>query len=347
MPTQVLKRTSRSSIRRCVFAFAAVVLATCVFVADHLNADQKPSARKKPKEETSLPTSPGVPTGPESKTTAPANPNASAIRATAAAFIKAFNAGDAKGVASLWAPNGTAVDDDGTVFKGRQAIEDQYAALFKAHPGARVEVSIKSIDFPTATTAIEEGESQVLTKDDAPPSVSRYTVVHVLEDGKWLMANVHETSVPVASNFDQLQDLAWVVGEWQAKGKGVTSVHKIHWIANKNFIQRDYAVHRDGMLASSGTQIIGWDPESHRIISWSFDSSGGYGTGIWTPAADGWRIESSGVTVDGVPTSSKDHLVVLPDDKNVVGFRSTDRRLGDTKLPDTGELVLDRAPQKH
>jgi uncharacterized protein (TIGR02246 family) len=283
----------------------------------------------------------------DKKTDAAPKEAEAAIRATADAFVKAFNAGDAKALADLWTANGTVVDEQGTIYKGRKAIEQEYAALFKAHPTARIEVAVKSIDFPTPTTAIEDGTAQVMTKDNSPPSAGRYTVVHVQEDGKWLMASVHESATPVASNFAQLEELGWLVGDWDAKAPGVKAHSKIRWIANKSFIQRDYSVHRDGLLASSGTQIVGWDPQSHRIVSWSFDSSGGYGNGIWTETPEGWRIESSGMTADGVPTSSKDQVIRVPGDDNVFGFRSVDRHLGDTKLPDVGEVVLDRVLQKH
>ena len=89
-----------------------------------------------------------------------------AIRATADAFVKAFNARDAKGIASLWTPNGTLADEREQIFKGRKAIEEQYAALFKEHPTARMQVAIKSIEFPTPTTAVEDGVTQVMTRDN-------------------------------------------------------------------------------------------------------------------------------------------------------------------------------------
>jgi len=269
-----------------------------------------------------------------------------AIRATADAFVTAFNKGDAKAVANLWAPNGTLTADGDQVLKGRKAIEDEYAALFKEHPTARMQVGIKSIEFPTPTTAIEEGVAQVVTKDNSPPAASRYTAVHVQQDGKWLMASVHDSTIAVPSSFSQLQDFAWLVGKWEAKSDGMSAHSTTRWIANKSFLQRDFSVHRDNLLASSGTQIIGWDPRSHQIVSWTFDSSGGYGTGTWSAAPEGWRIESVGVTADGVPTSSRDLLIRVPGDDNVFGWRSFDRRLGETKLPDTGEVVLDRVPEK-
>ena len=274
------------------------------------------------------------------------NGDDAAIRATAAAFVKAFNAGDPKAVAGLWTADGTVGNDEGSLIKGQKAIEEEYATLFKQHPTARMQVAIKSIEFPTPTTAIEDGMAQVLTKDNAPPSASRYTAVHVLENGHWFMASVRESSIPVASNFDQLQGLGWLVGNWELKADGAQVASRIRWIANKSFLQRDFSVHRDGLLASSGTQIVGWDARSRQVVSWTFDSSGGYGTGTWTAAANGWQIESAGVTAEGVPTSSKDHLIRVPGEDNVFGWRSVDRKLGETKLPDTREVVLDRVPDK-
>jgi uncharacterized protein (TIGR02246 family) len=337
MPTSPMKRTnSLRNSQRIAFAAAATLFATCV------SADDKTAQ----KEAAPLTPAPIAQAASEKKTAAKPNPEEAAIRATAQAFIKAFNAGDAKAVADLWTVNGTAADEAGNIFKGRKAIEEQYAALFKAHPSVRMRVSIKSIDFPTPTMAIEDGLAQVMTNDNEPPAASRYTAVHVQEDGKWLTASVRESSIPVASNFSHLEELGWLVGDWQGKTENAVSHHKIRWIANKSFLQRDYSVNREGLLASTGTQIIGWDPRSRQIVSWSFDSSGGYGMGIWTAVPDGWQIESNGMTADGVPTSSKDHLVRIPGQGNVFGFRSTDRQIGDTKLADVPEFVLDRVPQK-
>jgi uncharacterized protein (TIGR02246 family) len=313
--------------RSIALAAAAIVFVTCVSAAE-------------PKPPKAL----GAPS--EKKTPAPSNPNEAAIRATAEAFTKAFNAGDAKAVAALWTANGTVADEQGNVFKGRKAIEEQYASLFKSHPTARMHVAIQSIDFPTPTTAIEDGMAQVLTKDNEPPAASRYTVVHVQEDGKWLMASVREAAIPVASNFPQLQDLGWLVGSWESKADGVVARSEIRWIASKSFLQRDFYVHRDGLLASAGTQIIGWDPRTEQVVSWTFDSTGGHGTSAWSAAPDGWRIESAGVTADGLPTVSKDHLIRVPGENNVFGWRSADRKLGAGTLPDVPEVVFDRVVKK-
>jgi uncharacterized protein (TIGR02246 family) len=336
MPTPTLKRASLLSLcRPLALASVAIVFVTCVS-----GAEQNPAKDAGPKTSSA----PAVAT--EKKTPAQPNPSEATIRATAEAFIKAFNAGDAKALANLWTANGTVADEQGNVVKGRKAIEEEYAALFKAHPTARMQVAIKSIDFPTPTTGVEDGMTQVVTTDNDPPAASRYTVVHVQEDGKWLMASVRESAMPVASNFAQLQELGWLVGDWESKSNDTTARSHIRWIANKSFLQRSFSVRRDGFIVASGTQIVGWDPRSERIVSWIFDSSGGYGTAVWSAAPEGWGIDSVGVTADGVPTSSKDRLIRVPGESNVFGWRSTDRKLGDTKIPDVPEVVFDRIKQK-
>src|SRR5262249_23168540 len=57
-----------------------------------------------------------------------------AIRANVAAFVRAYNAGDAKAVAALFVPDGLIMDKDGTTAEGREAIKDTFAKVFAAEP---------------------------------------------------------------------------------------------------------------------------------------------------------------------------------------------------------------------
>jgi uncharacterized protein (TIGR02246 family) len=272
--------------------------------------------------------------------------NEKAIRATADDFSNAFNRADAKALAALWTENGSLADDGGQIFRGRKAIEDQYAAFFKEHPGLRMEIAVKSIEFPAADVAVEDGVAQAVDKNGDSPAASRYTAVHVLRDGKWLMASVRESNIDAPSNLGRLQQLQWLVGNWETKSEGATIHTKIRWIANRSFLQRTFSVQRDGLTTSSGVQIVGWEPQAGRVQSWSFDSSGGHGTGVWTPTPQGWRIQTNGVLVDGTPTSSQDFLIRVPNEDNVVGWRSISRKAGPLDLPDTREVVLERLPEK-
>jgi uncharacterized protein (TIGR02246 family) len=261
------------------------------------------------------------------------------IRATADAFVAAFNHGSAKDLAALWAPNGSLTDERGKLVKGRQAIEQEYAAFFKEFPGAKIDITIKSIEFPTSSVAVEDGIARVIAEDAASAPASRYTAVHVLEGGKWLMASVREIAV---DGSERLQDLEWLIGKWQSKSDDVEFESTFHWLANKSFIQRDYLTRQRGQVIASGFQIIGADPQTGRQRSWSFDSSGGFGAGDWWSTPVGWRIQSFGVQADGTPTSATDCLIRDRQENNVLGLRSLDRKVGNVGFPGTPEVVFDR-----
>lgn len=269
-----------------------------------------------------------------------------AIRATADLFAKAFNAGNAKAVAALWTEQGTLTDERGQILKGRQAIEDQYAAFFKAYPTATITVTVLSMEFPTPTTAVEDGVSQVSIQGVALPTMGRYTALHVRQGDAWLMAMVRESGTALPSNASRLESLDWLVGQWETKQAGTTVRAHFHWVANRSFLQRDDSVTKDGVSVASGIQIIGWDPRAERIRSWSFDASGGYGTGLWSTTADGWTIETVGMLANGMPTTSLDRWIRVPGEDRVLGWQSLQRRVGDSSLPDTREVVLDRVPAK-
>src|SRR5262245_13909676 len=72
----------------------------------------------------------------DDKARAPADRSAdeAAIRASIAAFTKAYNAGDAKAVAAQFTPDGQIVDKEGNTTEGREAIAETFKELFKENP---------------------------------------------------------------------------------------------------------------------------------------------------------------------------------------------------------------------
>jgi arylsulfatase A-like enzyme len=54
-----------------------------------------------------------------------------ALRKLAQEFVRAFDRGDAKAIASFWTERGESYDDTGTVIRSRAVIEKNYAELFK------------------------------------------------------------------------------------------------------------------------------------------------------------------------------------------------------------------------
>jgi uncharacterized protein (TIGR02246 family) len=327
----------KSSYFSIVRALALVAFASLFFTCP-LQAAEKPKDAAPP----AVDVKPAAKAGEAPKAaTAKIAPD-TAIRLTAKAFVEAFNRGDANALAAMFTTGASVADDEGEVLRGQTAIRDEYARLFKAYPGAKIHVAVKSVEFPTPEMAIEDGVSQVSAEHAGPPVISRYTACHVLINGKWLMASVREAKIAVASNHSRVESLAWLVGTWKAERDGMEVESKIHWFANKSFLEREYNVSDDGIVISSGRQIIGWDPKAGKIRSWSFDASGGYGTGLWTATADGWQIETTGVLADGTPTSSRDILIRVPGENNVLGWKSIGRSRGEVSLPDAPEVVLDR-----
>jgi uncharacterized protein (TIGR02246 family) len=122
-------------------------------------------------------------------------PGEAAIRAAAEEFTRAFDQGNAKALAALWTAGGTMVDEQGVVFTGRQAIEEQYASLFRSNPDAKIQITIQSIELPAPGVAIEDGVASVVTREGEASPASRYRAFHILENGKWLMTSVRELPI--------------------------------------------------------------------------------------------------------------------------------------------------------
>src|SRR5208337_987243 len=129
-------------------------------------------------------------------------------------FTAAFEKGDAKAVAALWTEQGEYESDEGTILRGRTAIEAAFAARFKDRPAGKMEIKVENIRFPSRDTAVEEGMTRTTASDMLPDS-TYYRTVHVREDGKWRMALSREWGA--AEN--RIADLDWLIGSWRGQAK--------------------------------------------------------------------------------------------------------------------------------
>lgn len=268
--------------------------------------------------------------------------DADAISAASEAFVAAFNSHDAVAVAASWTADGAFVDESGATYEGRAAIEKEYAAFFEQNPGVRLRLFVDSIRLLSDTAAIEDGRAFVDSPDGASPAFGKYVAVHVKADGKWLMSLVRDTRVEVASAHANVADLEWLIGEWSAEDRGVSMTSVCRWVANKSFVERKYALTQADGTTTSGVQIIGWNPETGRVQSWSFNSDGGHAVGVWSPAEHGWVAETIGTTGEGAATRAINHLTKLDD--GAYAWQSTDRSIDGQPLPDTDETVMKRRP---
>ncbi|MEZ6044177.1 MAG: hypothetical protein R3C11_01055 [Planctomycetaceae bacterium] len=94
------------------------------------------------------------------------------------------------------------------------------------------------------------------------------------------------------SNYEQLQSLEWLIGDWQVDidSAEATLTSSNIWSMNQNFIISNFSSQRDGEPGIAGVQIIGWDPVEETIRSWIFDSYGGFGSGTWSENDGKWSL---------------------------------------------------------
>jgi uncharacterized protein (TIGR02246 family) len=256
-----------------------------------------------------------------------------AIQKNQAAYVKAFNAGDAKGTAAFWAADGEFVDADGKSFKGRNAIAKEFASFFAESKGLKLEVSTDSLRFVSPDVALESGTTRVTRASDGDSNVTSYQIVHTKRDGQWQLASVRESNRPPSSNYEQLRGLEWLVGNWTAKGAGQSLELTCEWAAKRNFLLRRYTLSGTDGTVKTGIQIIGWDPAAGEIRSWLFDSDGGYGSERWARDGKRWVLEATGVTRDGAQLMATN--VLTPVDHDSFSWQSVRRVLNQVRLPDT------------
>lgn len=257
---------------------------------------------------------------------------------------KAYNAADAKAVAALFTEDAELVDEDGNVTHGRAAIEELFAAAFEAKPGAKMVIEVDSIRSIGPGLVVEDGMTTVTVSPGEPPERSRYTVVHIKQDGKWRMASARDITPIAPSNVERLQQLEWLIGEWMDESPNTVVHSNYRWSEDGNFIINEFSAKIGGHPAMSGTQRFGWDPLANQIRSWVFDSTGGYGEGLWTRDGDRWVIKLRNVTSDGQVGTATNVLKMI--DKDRWGWQSYDRMVGGELTPEIEEVIVVRKPPK-
>lgn len=284
----------------------------------------------------------------QSQDTKPAKPDVSSeletLKASAEQFETAFNKGDAATIAAQFAENAEVVDEDGNVVQGRENIQARFAEIFKDFPKARIAVELKSLRQLSPDVAVEDGYSATTLDPEQAGARSPYTIVHLKRNGKWLMASVRDFPEEETGTtaHDELQPLAWLVGQWVDQSGDAKVETTCHWSDDGNYLIQEYVVKVRGGHESKGTQRIGWDPVRKTIRSWVFDQNGGYVEATWIPVDDGWVIKAEGYTPGGVTGSATRILTPLGSD--LFQLDSTQRLIGQQMLPDATVKVARRPP---
>src|SRR5688572_30448986 len=103
------------------------------------------------------PKAPAVPVGESQKAPEDRPADRAGVQKALDAFVAAFGKGDAKAVGAQFTADGEYISDDGTTYRGRAALEKDYAEFFAKNPTNALEVDVDSIRFPSRDTAVVEG----------------------------------------------------------------------------------------------------------------------------------------------------------------------------------------------
>jgi uncharacterized protein (TIGR02246 family) len=269
------------------------------------------------------------------------NEDEAAIRKAIDSYIRAFNQGDAKALAAHFGEQGEMVTPAGETLRGRQQLEQGFAAYFQEAKDAKIELAGTVVRFLSPSVALESGVARVIVPGQEP-SETEYEAIHVKTADAWKIDSVREEEprAVAPSHYEQLRDLEWMIGRWSdAEGDAAVQTN-VRWTPNRNFIVRSFKVLLDDQVDFEGTQVIGWDPYRQAIRSWMFDTDGGFAAGRWSANGSQWTVHTLNVLPDGRRASATMIYDLL--DEDTVRFRSIGRQVDGELMPNIGPVTLVR-----
>jgi uncharacterized protein (TIGR02246 family) len=265
-----------------------------------------------------------------------------ALRDHVAALERSFAAGDAKALAAMFTEDAQVSDDAGST-RGRANIEARFASYLASIPKATIAIKVDDLRLPAPDVAVEEGHSTVTPAGPgAQAETTRYTVVYVKQNGRWLQSSLRDFEAEEPSVPERLKELEWLVGDWVNESQDAVVQTTCMWSDDKHYLLRDFTVTVAGRPAMKGTQRIGWDPAAKQVRSWVFDSDGGFSEGYWTRLGEQWMIKSHGVHKDGRPVSAT--MMITRLGPGVLRWSAFDRTRGSDLIPEVDEFTMVRRP---
>lgn len=258
-------------------------------------------------------------------------------------YVKMFNKHDATALASYWTEDAVYSNPvTGVSISGRKAIADEFKKWFEQGKVDKLEAQAFTIHMiPEEDMAIAKGVFRLTFKDGREPYQNAYHAVLVKENGKWLIDHISQVDMNIPkSNFNQLKDLTWLIGDWIDKDENSTVETKTEWDKYKNFITQNYVINIYDQQALNVRQIIGWDPVAKQIRSWLFDSDGGFGEGKWYNKGDSWFVDSVYTLADGRRATAVN--IYTPIDKDSYSWSSEGRDIDGVILPNIEPIKIVR-----
>jgi len=259
-----------------------------------------------------------------------------AIIKSARDFAAAFNRADAKTAAAMYTEKGESREDGGAVFVGRGAIEKALAESFKANPGVRMEVIVKSVRFPSKDMAVEEGLLRLSRGPMGLPESTSYVAIHARESGAWKMAMTTE----YGGGIDRLENLEWLLGDWTTQAPSGAITFSFSRDPKAEAVNAKFTRTPQGKEPVTGNIRIVVDPATGRIHSSGSEDNGSYSHAAWTCDGKSWILDVQGFTAFGAPTAER--ILLHRAAPDAITWRAVNRVMGSAVFPDTIPLRLTR-----
>jgi uncharacterized protein (TIGR02246 family) len=256
--------------------------------------------------------------------------------------LEAVERGDGEEIASFWTADGDYVDGTGQAVNGRD-LARQVTRSEKTTGSRRVVGKEESLRFLTPDVAVEDGAVSLSPATAGRSVVKRYTAIWSREDGKWLLDGVRESSVsPWSDHHHHLSELSWMLGDWVANDDAKSIRLTCTWSDDKRFLLRELDVSLPERGRLHVTQRIGWDAREKQIRSWTFDSQGGHGGGLWFRQGDRWIVEAESILPDGGRSTGTN--IYTPDGDDAFDWEASNVEIDGQAMPDhSARMVRQKA----
>jgi len=256
------------------------------------------------------------------------------VRQAAAAYADAYNKRDYESLAAQWTQRAELVEG-ATRIVGRDAIVASIKGWLERHPQAKLAVTVAAVEQVAGPLARVRGTLAFTERPGDAPQSSAFESLRVLEDGAWRLAESRVAPNAAAA----LDDLAWLVGSWQATDAREGTTVEVKYekaVGGQALLGRTKIVPRQGATVEA-IDVIHADRATGQVRSWVFDSSGARGEGVFS--ADGTGFNRTFV---GRPGSGSGRAawtqVIVPGGDGRFTMQSIERSLDGRPLPDNPPL---------
>lgn len=253
----------------------------------------------------------------------------------------AFAAKAADKAAALFSDDVSFIDQTGYRLRGSQVLQDRFATLLQQETVPSITIHPEEFKLPASNVALVTGVVGRKQSGADFPS-TRFSMVLVKSNLGWKITEFTETLLQETRVEFHLQQLGWMIGNWHVANVDANTHLDVEWAPGRKFIFSKCVVNKNPKTSQTDTQVIGWDPRSNSIVSWHFDSNGGFGTGVWTNngGRNEWSVDVQGTGADGSTTRATNVFSLKKTDEFT--WQSVNRSLDNSPVGDTDPLTVQR-----